>query len=209
MCYSPLGTLLFGAKCNLPGEIQTVPRGEIYALVLLVIFADPLAELDYVTDNKGLFNAFRQGPEYCQNAANCDLYNVILKVTIDKAIRLSVRWMPSHLLEKPCKGVFSGVSNLGILGNDHADKLTVDAARRACVPLNVSAPILYYRSLLRKIQYRLATILINLPNRKKEGADASRVVPPLSVADSVRFERCSVRLLTGLRNFEDSDARAC
>ncbi len=56
------GNLLFGAKSNLPGLVQTVPRGEIYALFMLVNLAVHLAVLDFVTDNKGLFNAYYRGP---------------------------------------------------------------------------------------------------------------------------------------------------
>ena len=52
------GNLLFGAKSNLPGLVQTVPRGEIYALLMLVNLAVHLAVLDFVSDNKGLFNAY-------------------------------------------------------------------------------------------------------------------------------------------------------
>ncbi len=70
----PLGKLMFGAKSNLPGDIQTVPRGELFVLLLLVGLCEPLAEIDYVTDNEGLFKAYQQGPKFALSTANCDLY---------------------------------------------------------------------------------------------------------------------------------------
>ena len=58
------------------------------------------------------------------------------------------------------------VSEVDIKGNKQADTLVSIAAARACVPLNVSAPVLYYECLVKRIQNRLATIILNLPDRK-------------------------------------------
>ncbi len=52
-----------------------------------------------------------------------------------------------------------------IQGNAHADTLADEAAVSVCVPLNVSAPFIYYISLVKRIQLRLTTILISLPDR--------------------------------------------
>ena len=76
---TPTGTLLFGAFCPLPGEIQTVPRGEIYAFFLLPCEAEPMAVIDYVTDNYGFYHAILKGPHFCQNTASCDLYNKYIR----------------------------------------------------------------------------------------------------------------------------------
>ncbi len=56
------------------------------------------------------------------------------------------------------------MSEIDIKGNRQADILAGIAAKRVCVPLNVSAPVLYYTSLVKRIQNRLATIVINLPH---------------------------------------------
>ncbi len=113
-CITSQGNLAYGVHCNLPGEIQTVPRGEIYALYLLLELASPLSTLDYVTDNEGLYNIYTKGPKHSQATNNCDLYKQIHQLAHEKAISFTVRWMPSHLLEKPTKGVFSCCSNLDI-----------------------------------------------------------------------------------------------
>lgn len=78
--------------------------------------------------------------------------------------------MPSHLDEEGNGNEIPEwveVSDVDIAGNSQADKLARIAAKRACVPLNVSAPVLYYKSLVRRIQNRLATIVQNLPGRPK------------------------------------------
>ncbi len=161
------GTLRFGVSFNLPGTVQTVPRGELYALVALVLFASQGSTLDYVTDNKGLYNTYTQGPKFALQTTNCDLYNMLYKAIYDKALLVEVRWMPSHLLENPTKGVYSGVSYLDLLGNSHADKLADQAAIRFSVPINVSTKYLYYIHLTKRIQFRITTILLNLPDRPK------------------------------------------
>ena len=58
-----------------------------------------------------------------------------------------------------------GVSHIDVKGNEHADKLAGNAAQRACVPLHVSASYLYHVGLVKRIQNRITTILINLPHR--------------------------------------------
>ncbi len=73
------------------------------------------------------------------------------------------------------------MSNLDIQGNAHADELAGKAAVRFSVPLNVSATYLYYTYLTYRIQYRLATILVNTPNRPKAKAEKGPV--PLALCD--------------------------
>ena len=73
--------------------------------------------------------------------------------------------MPSHL--KTDEPLPVGVSLVDVKANDHADKQAGLIAERVRVPLHVSAPVIYYTHLTRRIQKRLATILINLPKRTR------------------------------------------
>ncbi len=104
---SQTGELIAGASFPLPGSVQTVPRAKIFALVVLVQNAPCMAILEYITDNKGLYDTFSKGPKAGARATNSDLYDDIFNLTIEKAIRLSVRWMPSHMDEegKPRKEI--------------------------------------------------------------------------------------------------------
>ncbi len=216
------GLLLFAARSNLPGLVQTVPRGEAYAMYLLLTLVQPMAVIDFVTDNFNVYNLFNQGPVACGQSTNCDLWQLIFQVAYDKAIILTVRWMPSHLKENPTKGVYSCLSNLDIEGNAFADEQAGLAAVSACVPLNVSAPILYYVNLVKRIQLRLATILLNLPDRPKHIRAAASPVVPLStlIASSshlafeeekqIRCARCHVsfsKVGSGLKHWLSTQCR--
>ena len=48
----------FGGRFQLARTGATVPRGEVYALVQLLMLAEPMAIIKYVTDNLGLSNIF-------------------------------------------------------------------------------------------------------------------------------------------------------
>ncbi len=75
--------------------------------------------------------------------------------------------MPSHLLEELVKGVYSGCNLMDLRGNSRADNLAVEAARKAQLPQDVCAEVINNLTLVQRIQHRLATILVNLPERPK------------------------------------------
>ena len=91
------GELVYAAHYPLPGEVQTVARGELLALVVLLRFATPLAEIDFVTDNKGVFDKYNSGPKKAKLSSNCDLYHELFQLIFKKCLFVTVRWMPSHL----------------------------------------------------------------------------------------------------------------
>ncbi len=95
-----MGELLHGAKCNLPGAVQAIPRGELFCVVVLAGLAERGATIDFLTDNEGPYNSYSQGPDYCLKSSNCDLYKTFCRVSNIKQLSVSIRWMPSHLLEK-------------------------------------------------------------------------------------------------------------
>ncbi len=99
------------------------------------------------------------------HSINADLYKILFKTAIDKAIQVRVRWMPSHLACADSRP--SDVSELDILGNSAADQEAGLMAKYVTVPLNVSAPILYYYNLVKRIQRRLVAIIMSLPDRVK------------------------------------------
>ena len=93
------GGVVHGAHFNFPGKIQTVTRGELFAFVVLIRFIEPLAKVEFVTDNYNVFRTFNGGPAAGVNSANCDLYGEIFKLIYDKALDVKLRWIPSHLKE--------------------------------------------------------------------------------------------------------------
>jgi len=76
--------------------------------------------------------------------------------------------MPSHLDTEPDKDKPLWVTQHHIVGNMQADRLASMAAKSAAISdLNISAPVIYYTNLTKRIQARLACIVCNLPSRPK------------------------------------------
>jgi hypothetical protein len=81
-----------------------------------------------------------------------------------KVMKISVRWMPSHLKEGDVRP--DGVSELDVLGNDHADKLAGEAAKAVELSNADTCQFINYTRLVGRVQNRLATILLHLPRRE-------------------------------------------
>ena len=162
---------LWGVQLNLPGLVQTVPRAELFALHFLVNEAQPESVIEFVTDNQKNSQTFNKGEPYARNSINADLFKHIFYNIAKNKLKLTVRWIPSHISEKLRKNpnyvIPEFVSQLDIKANDWADELAGNAAHSVEVPLNVSAPYLYYFHLTRRIQKRHVAILCSLPNRPK------------------------------------------
>ena len=158
------GVFHFGMHTNLPGPVQTVGRGELFALVLLVKHLQPNTEVDFVTDNENVAVSFNKGPKHCVNCINCDFYKIIFDHIQVKQLSVSVRWMPSHLV-KGVKKRPADVSNEDIVANDKADELAEQAAKLVQLPNGIACNYINHAHKISKIQNRLATILLFLPIR--------------------------------------------
>ena len=165
---------IWGCRFKLIGDIQTVPRAELYALHFLLQEAVEDAQIEFVTDNQMNSKMFNQGKEACQHVANNDLFKSIFYNIHHKNINITVRWMPSHLSKKidnpdlyPEFVLPDFVSLNDVKGNQWADDLCGKAARNATLPLHITTPIIYYKNLIVRIQRRLVAILCTLPNRSK------------------------------------------
>ena len=114
-------------------------------------------------------------------SANCDLFRELFELTIEKAIRLQIRWMPSHLkLEDPRP---QGVSDADIFSNSHADIMAGRAAERAAVSKAVADKYVEQYMLAERIQRRHACIIQTLPERKHDNVirPPGTRPPPLEV----------------------------
>jgi len=169
------GGLVHGAHFNLPGIVQTVTRGELFALVVLLRFLEPLSIVEFITDNYNVLRTFNGGPAAGVNSANCDLYGEVFQIIYDKAIKINVRWIPSHIKEKLDSGELQalpeGVSMRDVLANDNADQLAAKAAEEFKLPINITTPYIFQVKRIKKIQVRLTTIGLYLPQRDKRKED--------------------------------------
>ncbi|MDP6586649.1 MAG: hypothetical protein QF535_18485 [Anaerolineales bacterium] len=158
------GIFKYGVHTNLPGQVQTVGRGECFALWMLVRALPNLADCEFVTDNYNVFKNYNKGPNHAANSADCDLYDKIFKIIELKQIHISVRWIPSHLKDG-VKVRPDDVSDIDIAANDKADELAGEAAARCTIPQSIATNHIYYVHLVKNIQQRLTTILMCLPHR--------------------------------------------
>ena len=79
---------------------------------------------------------------------------------VEKSLQVNMRWMPSHLIED---NLPAGVSLTDFLGNAKANLMAGQAANRCCADLNIAASVLFYSSLVKRIQKRLCAICIIAP----------------------------------------------
>ena len=101
------------------------------------------------------------------SCSNCELYYELFQLILSKNLNLTVRWMPSHLKDKDCKKTRPDtVSDLDICGNDYADKYAEQCAADAQVPSQVASECIYQFFLVKRIQWRIITVISNLPERK-------------------------------------------
>ena len=208
-------SLAVAVNTRLPGSIQTVPRGELYALVLLSILAEEYATIDFVTDNLGVSDSFNAGPKHCSSTNNCDLFHVLFRTIYNKALDFRVRWMPSHLLENPKKGVFTGVSLTDLYGNQQADSQAGEASKEASrvIPVEDATAIIFNLRLVVRIQRRLAAILMSMPDRPK--VPKAPTIPRVSLARLVDLSshtivesESHIRCVRCLSSFKKSDPQA-
>ena len=138
------GELVWGQHFNLPGKIQTVPRGELYVLLYLVERLEPFSDVTYVTDNQKVSQTYNNGKEAALKSTNCDLYKDIFRLIETNLLKIQVRWMPSHLADEDERP--DGVSLMDVRGNRHADVQAGRAAHDHAVPIHVSSTHILFLS---------------------------------------------------------------
>ena len=164
VCYRN-GVFHYGIHSNLPGAVQTVYRGELFALVLLTCFLVPHAIAEFVTDNENVARMFSKGENAAKNSCNCDVFKKISNHIHDKRLTITVRWMPSHISDGRKKRP-DNVSDLDIEANDKADELAAEAAQLAELSDATASNYLGDIVLVSNIQKRLASILLGFPKGK-------------------------------------------
>ena len=84
--------------------------------------------------------------------------------------------MPSHTKDET-KVRPADVTDGDVAGNDFADVLAGEAAKRHIIDINVSTQVCYHTARVNKFQKRFADILTSLPNRPKQPKVNSFIKP--------------------------------
>ena len=136
------GQLIWGQHFNLPGKIQTVPRGELFVLLYLAERLEPFSVITYVTDNQKVSDKFNEGRDAALQSTNCDLFKQLFNLIQAHNLSVTVRWMPCHL--KPDDRRPEAVTEPDVIGNAFAEAQAGEAAKQHAVPVNGSSTHLYY-----------------------------------------------------------------
>jgi hypothetical protein len=139
----------FGAFGPLPGEIQTVPRGELYAIFSAFENTHLEQPLEVVTDSQVNEKLYQKGPRATQEAANYDLWHRLCAIMRARTAVSTIRWSKGHAtathLEK------GQVSTEDMTGNYVADALADRAASLCQLREPEAAKVMWAKSLVKKI----------------------------------------------------------
>ena len=153
----PLFSLQWGVFAPLEGVTQTVPRGELYAIMVVILRLDTGLSI-VKTDSLVNVQTFDKGKTACLNAANCDLWKRIWDVLDDGQVKVELEWIKGHA-ENPEIFDRYNVQVEDLYGNLFADKLANRAAELYQVFAHDSFGIQWHYTLVRDIQARAIVIL--------------------------------------------------
>ena len=165
---------LYNMSMPLPGDIQTVPRAELTAVLVTVSNIEYFGTIDFFTDSEITKDTYYKGKHRAKHANNADLWTELFQLIDTKNIDLRIYWMPSHTADNPEKRSKAPdwMEDWHVKGNDMADVLAGQAADMHRVPTTVSAGINKIHKDLRLIQKRHIAVAKLWPRR-----DHNKVTP--------------------------------
>ena len=152
-----------GLNFPLPGDVQTVPRAEMSAVLTVAQRAQHGANITVYSDNQLVVKQYNN--TISTQSLNQDLLVQIRDNVRLKELNFSVIWIKAHLSPWDPTTWPPGTTFSQVIGNYYADRYAGVGAERAQLPADLVGPIRQYINLTYKIQRRLATILTRLPKR--------------------------------------------
>ena len=153
-----IGAHLFvwGAHAIMEGSIHTVPRAELYAIMLVVIHA--IGAIVVVTDSLVNVDIFLAGRAKCFQASNADLWKRIFARIDAGEVTLELQWSKGHADDLDTYVRYK-VTPLNMFGNICADRLANIAAESAQVSMQDAMNLKWHYSIVKQIQARAVVIL--------------------------------------------------
>ena len=152
-------SLNFAGFFALPGSPQTVPRAELYAIIVVLLFLSPGACAVIYTDSalcsKGFAAKHRSGD-------NSDLRDLLWRTIALKDLSVEITWMKAHGLEHREFIPKFGLTFHQLVGNAIADKLADRAAVEAELDSDVVKQVFDLYALTQKVQHRHIAILTEI-----------------------------------------------
>ena len=159
--------LLWGAFAPLPGAAQSVPRAELYAILVIIERAAPGAFV-IRTDSKVNVQLFQRGKEATFASVNSDLWSRLWAVLDRGEVSCTLIWVKGHADDLDTFIKFN-VTTHDLYGNVLADALAGRAAKECQVSLQDSITLKWHYSVVRKVQAR-AVVLLTLVMQQRAAA---------------------------------------
>ena len=141
--YNDDNELQFGVQASPCGPVQSVARGEAYALLLVVTKVELNAYVTFFTDCYSVLTTYNKGVGQAQHSLNFDVWFTIFAAIKARGITLLLLWMPSHLDAPDNKKLKPDwVQEHHIAGNREADKLAGTGADYISLPSEIWFPII-------------------------------------------------------------------
>ena len=158
--------------------MHTVVRAELYAILLVARNLLVAATASVSTDSKVNVDLFAQGRSACMNSTNPDLWDELFDLIKSKGLNFSVRWVKGHCNSVEIATKY-GVSLNDLVGNSIADALADRAADTFRPVPQDTVDVLWYYSIVRRIQARAVAILADvIPKRSATPRPAPRCRQP-------------------------------
>ena len=155
----PSDLITFGAFGVLPGNLHTVPRAELYAIVEIIVNLRPFSIATITSDSKVNVDLYLQGESVANGSTNGDLWADIFSTIRTKSLEVTLRWSKGHATMEIVQQY--NITAKDALGNLVADSLADRAAQLHQVYQEDAFAIKWHLDLVTRIQKR-AIVLLNL-----------------------------------------------
>ena len=158
-------SFIFGAYAPLVGVEQTVPRAELYAILLVLRSAANGAKLDIRSDSKTNVDLFYTTTSNTLASTNGDLWHEAWQLIDSKSLDVTLKWVKGHCESVDVATRFSMTIH-DIYGNACADRLADRAAQAYEVAPQDALDLSWFYGVVRRIQARAIIILsVVIPQR--------------------------------------------
>ena len=127
-----------GASFPLEGDIQTVPRAELFTILILLRNLQPNASAIIVSDSLVNIELFYKGKTHALGSTNGDLWVGVFHEILSKELHISIKWVQGHLDTKNGKQWFPPLWRALNIGADHYADL---AAKKFELPTHVTEQV--------------------------------------------------------------------
>ena len=172
----------WGAYGALPGLAQSVPRSELFAVLVILRRAVAGAFLHIVSDSWVTVACFLEGPGGAWRAsANADLWAHVWRL-VSTMGGVQLHWVKSHCAEQLSLFEWYAPKVFWVVGNACADVLADYGAKAGVVPAVVANAFVEQQALVERVQRRLVAVLemhLTVRTKSDRGCVAMRL-PPLA-----------------------------